>query len=176
MNNLTRIYTESPMLQALVSTTVIYGGLAEGVSGSELREWLVSESEPDGRANGIAEAESAVSDARIAELVRQRDAAIDMYEGLLRDVYEGLLRDVGERYLKLPVDADGVPIRIGDMVGLHGDTLVNSMTFDGKNWYVSEAVISSDWVPAHNCRHVKPRTIEDVLREYRRDLIEGEAV
>ena len=112
MNNLTRIYAESPMLQALVSTTVIYGGLAEGVSGSELREWLVSESEPDGMANGTLESTTAASDARIAELTRQRDAAIE--------AYGELEREIAEKHMELPVDRNGEAWRIGDRFAFAG--------------------------------------------------------
>lgn len=76
-------------------------------------------------------------------------------------------REVAERYMLLPVDADGVPIRCGDEVT--ADTLGN-----GK-WSVF-AVASDYWVDVdgytHNpyaTHHVNPRTIEDVLR----DLVDG---
>ena len=71
-----------------------------------------------------------------------------------------------ERYMELPVDADGVPIRVGDEINSLGcGVLVNSIIWDGTNWYVSETVSSSDWFPVKHSEHVKPRTLEDVLRD-----------
>lgn len=85
VNNLTKLYTESAMMQSLVATCAIYGRLAEGVDGAHLHEWLLDESEHAGNANGTLESDTGASDARIAELTEQRDAALDMYEGLLRE-------------------------------------------------------------------------------------------
>lgn len=77
-------------------------------------------------------------------------------------------REISERYMGLPVDADGVPIRVGDEINCLGrNVLVNSIIWDGVNWYASETVASSDWFPAKHSDHVKPRTLEDVLVEYR---------
>lgn len=170
MNNLTRIYAESPMLQALVSTTVIYGGLAEGVSGSELREWLVSESEPDGRANGTLESTTAAAGARIAELTRQRDAVIDAYERLLTHD----LREVENGYMKLPVDRNGEAWRIGDKFAFAGaDGRKHICTVSGVSdcevfFYYDEHSSSTKHrhFTARAIAHVKPRTIEDVLDEF----------
>lgn len=172
MNNLTKIYRESDMLQAVVSTVVIYGELAEGVGGAELRDWLVSESEPVEDAKSTAEAESAASDARIAELVRQRDAVLD--------AYDGLERDVEERYVKLPEDADGVPIRVGDVLDPpkgseeYGRLIVTELTHDGEDWYFKGEIPASatgraGYFNVIGFTHVKPRTIEDVLATFRFD-------
>lgn len=168
VNNLTRIYTESPMLQAVVSTVAIYGGLAEGVSGSELREWLLSGSEPVEDANGTAEAESAAADTRIAELVRQRDAAVE--------AYGELEREIAEKRMELPKDADGVPIRVGDKVFFRSDGPITVMSIG-----MSQVYGMNDfgfYGPAGqffgrgtlgSVRHVAKRPIEDVLATFRFD-------
>ena len=72
--------------------------------------------------------------------------------------------EIAERYMPLPCDADGVPIRCGDEVT--ADTLGN-----GK-WSVF-AVASDYWVDVdgytHNpyaTHHVNQRTVEDVLEEF----------
>lgn len=73
-------------------------------------------------------------------------------------------------YLRCPLDADGVPIRVGDrllkstgapkesfgeVVGVSEDSV----------WFVYENNgYESNW--ANLTRHVKPRTLEDVLEEY----------
>lgn len=86
---------------------------------------------------------------------------------LMREQCGEIEREIAERYMELPVDADGVPIRCGDEVT--ADTLGN-----GK-WSVF-AVASDYWVDVDGythkpceTHHVKPRTIEDVLR----DLVNG---
>lgn len=69
--------------------------------------------------------------------------------------------EIAEKYMELPVDADGVPIRCGDEVT--ADTLGNG------RWSVF-AVASDYWVDVDGythkpcaTHHVNPRTIEDVL-------------
>jgi hypothetical protein len=87
---------------------------------------------------------------------------------MLRDIQA----EVDSGYMKLPVDADGVPIRIGDMLEC------NANGYDGKFevFAIGAGVVignhdiefvtrhPTDWFHvARYCRHVKPRTIEDVL-------------
>lgn len=77
-------------------------------------------------------------------------------------------REIAERYMLLPVDADGVPIRCGDEVT--ADTLGNG------RWSVF-AVASDYWVDVDGythkpcaTRHVTPRTIEDVLTDFANEV------
>lgn len=86
-------------------------------------------------------------------------------EGL--DIADEIEAEITERYMLLPCDADGAPIRCGDEVTT--DALWN------EKWSVF-AVASDYWVDVDGythkpcaTRHVKPRTIEDVLR----DLVDG---
>ena len=72
--------------------------------------------------------------------------------------------EIESRYKRLPVDADGVPIRFGDTVREVDDCVpmkVMSLTF------------YEDCVDVNTCGmnpkllvHVKPRTVEDVLEEF----------
>lgn len=80
--------------------------------------------------------------------------------------------EVAEKYMLLPVDADGVTIHVGDMIeygcngerlevthiGLtkHGDPTV---AYRRPNGTLDASCIGSE------CRHYKPRTLEDVLYE-----------
>ena len=74
-----------------------------------------------------------------------------------------------KEYVKLPVDADGVPIKVGDtmewpttgesfeVVGISANTLFYiEHDFDD----------SAQWTAAHNKRHHHAPTVEDVLREF----------
>lgn len=84
------------------------------------------------------------------------------------EIADEIEREIAERYMLLPVDADGVPIHVGDkltninkpsdeyiVAGVNGEKLFI---------YGGRALIC-----ASQCRRVKPRTIEDVLR----DLVDG---
>lgn len=78
-------------------------------------------------------------------------------------------REIAERYMPLPLDADGVPIRIEDKIwycGIEFDVfaVTGEVVFrkcDFRNGrYLVEAYDHSD------VRHVKPRTLEDVLADF----------
>ena len=84
--------------------------------------------------------------------------------------------EIAERYMELPVDADGVPIHVGD--NLHSDETGRdfpcrgyNLTLQGsKEWWTVECCYdsysgTSEYVSAKSCHHVKPRTLEDVLTE-----------
>lgn len=74
--------------------------------------------------------------------------------------------EISERYMPLPLDADGVPIRIGDTVREFDDRVpmkVASLTF-----YEDCVDVNTCGMNPNLLYHVKPRTIEDVLG----DLIE----
>ena len=73
--------------------------------------------------------------------------------------------EIAERFMKLPVDADGVPIRVGDVVTVvtaHGFLPVGGIG-SGRVWFMYDGVANFDLY--ENVRHVKPRTLEDVLSE-----------
>lgn len=74
--------------------------------------------------------------------------------------------EITERYMELPVDADGVPIHVGDTLQL-GDTggEVVALTYcpsDGKfpwEWKCD----TGGWHKTAFARHAKPQTLEEVL-------------
>ena len=80
--------------------------------------------------------------------------------------------EIAERYMELPLDADGEVIRVGDT--LSSDVYDNDFEVRGwllgksnDRWYVLTSL--DNMIAVDTCRHVKPRTIEDVLRELLRD-------
>ena len=86
--------------------------------------------------------------------------------------------EIAERYMLQPVDADGVPIRVGDKLYVDEcEFVANGITFYHNTWRVVTdfAAFDDGYLPrvdhqmrwAKDCRHVKPRTLEDVLIEYR---------
>lgn len=71
-------------------------------------------------------------------------------------------REIAERYMELPVDADGVPIHCCDRMRLDNG-------HEGDVWLIGvfDIMMSDhtcfDWAKSH---HIKPRTIEDVLHDF----------
>jgi len=83
-------------------------------------------------------------------------------QGLYAIAY-GIEREVADRFVALPLDADGVPIRVGDTVEYPNGRrdVVRFITFNDNMPTFNE----QGWV-ASKCRHAKPRTVEDVLEEF----------
>lgn len=92
--------------------------------------------------------------------------AADCDEGWILGCLDAIEAEIAEKYMELPVDADGVPIRVGDkLFNKNKPTDVYKVTAIADNGYIR---IYHDTAHIHSsqCRHVKPRTIEDVMAEY----------
>lgn len=98
----------------------------------------------------------------------------------LSTIAEEIEAEIAERYMELPVDADGEPIHMGDTV--EGELVFDDVTAKGTvttyhihdndepdtvyikvdcgngTWTIKELIIK-------RCHHIKPRTLEDVLRD-----------
>lgn len=83
------------------------------------------------------------------------------------EIADEIEREIAERYMELPKDADGVPVRIGDkMTNINkpsDEYTVTSITESGCRVYGDCAFIKTSQL-----RHIKPRTVEDVLEEFLR--------
>jgi len=85
---------------------------------------------------------------------------------------EALEREIAERYMELPVDAEGVPIRVGDELcgyghpkgGVQVAMVSESCVIVREDLNHNPAKHGLLWA-ADETRHVKPRTVEDVLRD-----------
>lgn len=84
-------------------------------------------------------------------------------------------QEIAEHYIELPVDADGVPIHVGDVI-----QFVNEQGGTGAK--VEVCAISKHYAyygegkhfyKASMCRHVNPRTLEDVLKELANEVWEA---
>ena len=80
---------------------------------------------------------------------------------------ERIKQEVDERYMLLPVDADGVPIQVGDE--LHGEHAkpIRRVIAVGNGEYICDCQVVRH---ANLYHHVKPRTVEDVLHELLDDV------
>lgn len=85
------------------------------------------------------------------------------------DAARKVLEALESQYMELPTDADGVPIHIGDYLQL-SETRghVVALTYCPCNELPWEWQCDSDgdWYNTAFTLHAKPRTVEDVLREY----------
>jgi len=85
----------------------------------------------------------------------------------IHDYCDEIEREIAERYMELPVDADGVPCELGDTVKSCGKEY-EVWGVDSTHLYVCEDYRNPGslfMLPSSTCHHVKPRTIEDVLLE-----------
>ena len=72
----------------------------------------------------------------------------------------------GVDYVALPVDADGVPIHVGDVMEWcdSGETLTVEGIGSDALYYIDGE--NAEWTAARNKRHHHAPTVEDVLREF----------
>jgi len=80
---------------------------------------------------------------------------------LLLIIADEIEREISEKYLELPVDADGVPIHVGDCMSSVGGSIYGKVTGISACVY-----IDGELVNGIQLSHVKSRTVEDVLRDF----------
>ena len=84
-----------------------------------------------------------------------------------RKIADEIEREIAEKYQLLPVDADGVPIHVHDWIEVDDKKQRVAAVATGSVFWWEED--GCHWRQSFMCRYVKPRTIEDVLR----DLVDG---
>lgn len=94
----------------------------------------------------------------------------------MTDIANEIEAEIAERFMELPVDADSVPIHMGETVYgkyLEGNPefTVRGFSFDleYRQWNVQ--VGDAAWTSANLLSHVKPRTLEDVLNDRINDVL-----
>ena len=79
--------------------------------------------------------------------------------------------EVDERFMELPVDADGVPVRICDVVESYGEEFnVRGICENSWGELCVQGGKHNAKIKPSDCRHVKPRTLEDVLCDFANDV------
>lgn len=79
---------------------------------------------------------------------------------------EDAMRELDEKSVLLPVDANGVPIRVGDVMEWPtGETFEVAGIGDGTLFYIEDDGEYADWTGAITKRHHHTLTVEDVLRQ-----------
>ena len=77
--------------------------------------------------------------------------------------------ELAESYVKLPTDADGVPIHVDDLLRLHNGktTAVRFITFNEAGWLINDA----GWLPDRTT-HYQPDTWEQIIKDAIREGME----
>lgn len=106
------------------------------------------------------------------ELERKANDYMDAYQS---GDYVGAARignELFDGWIKLPVDADGMPVRIGDvMMWPEGDTFeVIGVGEDGTLFYCDDNMSPADWTIAGDKHHYHESTVRKPLREMANDL------
>lgn len=88
----------------------------------------------------------------------------------LLDIADDIEREIAERYMELPLDADGVPVHVGDKMQYHGgEPFTVCAVAPGVIHMWAAAKLGERSTTYHYapdlCTHHKPRTIEDVLQD-----------
>lgn len=107
---------------------------------------------------------------RISELQRQCDELNDKLMTALNNqkTLEDRLWEYDGTHMLLPVDADGVPCRVGDKMKYADGTEfeVDGIGSGGTLFSVDDASNSAWWTNAEDKRHAPERTVESVLSEF----------
>lgn len=96
-------------------------------------------------------------------------------EGWILEFLDEIEAEIAERFVEVPVDADGMSIRVGDVLSQGREKVaVTHVELHPWGWRVHGKFEDEDGtngeislaVNGHlACRHAKPRTLEDVLSE-----------
>lgn len=88
------------------------------------------------------------------------------------NILDEIEREIAERYMELLLDADGVPIRVGDTLEYAYEDihLVRKVVAVSSDMFAWESVVSDSDFGIRGIakfhRHIKPRTVEDVLEDF----------
>ena len=100
-------------------------------------------------------------------LCKVADRIDEEHARVLRETGEEIGADVRREWMPLPVDADGAPVRIGDvMEWVDGETFEVVGIGDGVLYYVEDGGALANWTLAESKIHHRVPTVEDVLREF----------
>lgn len=88
----------------------------------------------------------------------------------LDGIAERIEQEVSERFMELPVDAGGMPIRVGDVVeaGFYGTQEIAGVSGENSDFpyvfFFPDDGTEAQWCEAQDCHHHAP-TVEDVLQD-----------
>jgi hypothetical protein len=130
------------------------------------------------RYGDVRERLTAIAD-RIDEQYDRTCRALDSaWSATTHEVLEQTIDELSDEWVKLPVDADGEVVRIGDVMVMAShpfgcedkplvvDRMELSRGMHGEVWCLALDTDRSCWTRAAVLRHYQPPTVEDVLRQF----------
>ena len=107
----------------------------------------------------------------LREYVRHYSVAGSSKDKTLTAIADRIEAELAERYMELPVDADGVPIHVGDELEGYGYPSGGAYCKAVMGWGVMAGEREQpyrNWLmwSADALRHYTPPTVEDVLEEF----------
>lgn len=106
---------------------------------------------------------------KLQEIVDYMGETDSRWDAMRRD-YETLsdeMKEMRQTHMRLPVDADGVPIRPGDVIEYRNCNMsfeCDTLVFYGDAWRIHSE--DGGLYNPDECRHVKPDTVESLLEEH----------
>lgn len=100
-----------------------------------------------------------------------RNQRVSGWMTALSRIADEIEAEIAERYMELPVDADGVPIRVYDKLIAYNKHFSVEGIGNGTVIYLAEDGELGELFNTAATIHVKPRTLEDVLREFAEDAV-----
>ena len=105
-------------------------------------------------------------------------------EDITAEKIAAIADEIENTYMKLPVDADGVPIKPGDLIEHDYDEgkyqfTVETVIFDGDRWdlgFKGDTTEDCARVEYEHMHHVQPETVESVLEDFYFAIKSGERI
>lgn len=107
--------------------------------------------------------------------ILRESLGIGLYKGWQQQCLAKVADMIEQQYLKLPLDADGVPISPGDYMAL-GDSRgeVIALTYTPGNSMPWEMQLEDgEWYITQFTRHIKPDTVESLLEDFAQKMNEN---
>ena len=92
----------------------------------------------------------------------------------LDGIAERIEQEVSERFMELPVDADGVLIRVGDVLDGYGKTIEVVELRHGRSGWVLISRDGNGYADTFAFTHHHAPTVEDVLREFAEKITDSQ--
>jgi hypothetical protein len=92
---------------------------------------------------------------------------LDSWRRAAFDALNDIVLEVSDGFVRMPVDMNGIPIRMGDRVAEpeyapNGGTVIGMKLYEGwDHWLIN----CGAWVDSRNCHHAEPDTWERIIAD-----------
>ena len=117
---------------------------------------------------------------KLRDYMEQHDPVNDKSDEMIRaatldaleDFVDDIQREVDECYMKIPVDADGVPIHVGDRLEWCSNEIEAKGICEDSVWFEPNGG-EQEWrcIWSNTTRHVKPDPVKELLRDFVDEIV-----